>query len=300
MQPLRHTIRFNALTCAGFGLLFLFFAPVVSAFLGAFPELWLRIIGAGLTIHAGHLVWASMRREILRLEVYYFSAGDMLWFLASLWVLVATPLVTDPAGAQATLAVAFMVAAIGLAQLWTHAEATGAGLAPSVSGQRMDHPDYLPLELSRLKAIGVSWLGIKTWVKYWLFALNGIFLAAFFFWPSDLAKITLAAYIATLPLLLALIIVQRGMTRLLGIGHLIPWIPLLIYLLLRLMGDAAGSQITAGTDGWLFTYTIALTGFVALCLAFDVYDIIRWLGGVRRRLGSPAEQASRSQERSVS
>jgi len=295
MQPLRFTLGLNAATCAAFGLLFVIATEATSQFLGNVPEVWLRGVGALLIVHSGHLVWASVRRSIHRLEVYYFSAGDLLWFLASLCLLLVPGLITTGAGVIATMAVAIMVATIGLAQLWTHAEATGAGLPPLVFEKRPDHPDYLSADLSRLAALGQSWLGIKTWVKYWLFALNGAFLAAFFFWPSDVAKVSLIAYLATMPLLLAIMIVERGLTRLLGVGHLIAWIPLVVYLGGRLSGDAFGPHLSFTADGPLYLYTATLLGFVIVCLAFDIYDLVRWFAGAKSRLGSKTEMNRRQQ-----
>ncbi|RMF10390.1 MAG: hypothetical protein D6763_05840 [Alphaproteobacteria bacterium] len=253
------------------------------------------MVGALLILHSAHLIWASVRRSIYRLEVYYFSIGDLLWFLASLVLLIVPGLITTSSGAIAALVVALLVANIGLAQLWTHAEANDTGLPPLVLEKRPEHPDYLPTDLSRLAALGKSWLGIKTWVKYWLFALNGAFLAAFFFWPADIAKIILIAYLATMPMLLAIMIVQRGLTRLLGIGHLIAWIPLVIYLTGRLLGRSFGSQLSLENDGALYIYVLVLLGFVTVCLAFDVYDLVKWFKGARSRLGSEAEMQRRHQ-----
>lgn len=299
MQPLRFTLRLNALTCAAFGLLFVFASKATSQFLGGFPEIWLRVVGAFLVLHSVHLVWASIRRSIRHLEVYYFSAGDLLWFLASLYLLLAPGLITTTSGAIFTIVVGVIVALIGLAQLWTYAEATGAGLPPLVFEKRPEHPDYLPADLSRLAALGHSWLGIKTWVKYWLFALNGAFLAAFCFWPSDIAKVSLIAYLATMPLLLAIMIVERGLTRLLGVGHLITWIPLVVYLCGRLWSDAFGPQLSLDSNGPLYLYTATLLGFVVVCLAFDIYDLVRWIGGARSRLGSTTEMNLRKKNEAI-
>jgi hypothetical protein len=148
----------------------------------------------------------------------------------------------------------------------------------------------MPAHLTRIGAIAQSWLGMKTWVKIWLFALNAVFLFALSFWPHDAVLVILAAYAATLPLLLSIMIMQRGLTRLLGIAHLIPWVPLLAYLFARVAGDVAGPQITYSTDPSLFLYILILSAFVAVCLAFDAYDLARWVRGDTARLGSNAKQ----------
>ncbi len=287
MNRVRWALRINVVTCVVFGVLFLLFAPGVGSYLGAFPPMLLKILGAALLFHSAHLLLGSVRAEISMGEVYYFSAGDILWFLGSLLLLVSMGLVTTPHGAIATIVVAVLVAGIGLAQLWYLSEAVEGARSDSSSS------DYIPQHLSRLGAIGLSWISLKTWVKIWLFALNAVFLAAFFYWPTEFSQVTLAAYVASAPILFALMIVQRGLTRLLGIAHLIPWIPLLAYVGLRISGDFAGRQITYQDNAGLFTYAIVLFGFVAVCLAFDVYDLTRWVRGDRARIGSQMDLASR-------
>ena len=63
-------------------------------------------------------------------------------------------------------------------------------------------------------------------------------------------KFLLIAYLATMPLLLAIMIVERGLTRLLGVGHLITWTPLVVYLSGRLWSDAfvAGDTQSAWSE----------------------------------------------------
>lgn len=290
MDGVRWALRSNVVTCAVFGMLFLLLAPEVAAYLGAFPPLLLNIIGAALLFHSAHLLLGSFRKTVLPFEVYYFSAGDFLWFLGSLLLLVSTELIATTHGAAATIVVAVLVGAIGLAQLWFLAEANEKAHSDSSSS------DHIPQHLTRLEAIGFSWMRIKTWVKIWLFALNAVFLAAFFYWPTGFSKVIIAAYFATAPLLFALMIVQRGLTRLLGIAHLIPWVPLLAYVALRLSGDLAGAQITYQDNAGLFTYALVLLGFVAVCLAFDAYDLARWARGDRARIGSPRDLASRQRQ----
>ena len=297
MQATRIMLSLNTLTCVGFGVAFLILAPTIGRFLGEVPPLWLRVIGAGLVLHGVHLLIVSLGKTVSRMHIYYFSAGDLLWFLASLLVIVATELITTTGGVMTTLAVGLMVASIGLTQIWTFAEATGSGR----NGEDAQEPSdwYLPAHHSRWKAIGVSWLGMKTWVKLWLFALNGAFLCAFFFWPSPLAKIIVGAFVASGSLLLATMIDQRGLTRFLGLAHLIPWIPLLIYLLLRLSSDRVGAQITVEADPALFSYVSLLTGMVTICLLFDIYDLHKWFSGANGRLGSPSETRLKSSSTSM-
>lgn len=290
MDSVRFVLRLNVATCAGFGLLFLLATNSVSDFLGSFPILALQVLGAGLLLHSLHLLFASLRKNVIPFEVYYFSAGDILWFLGSLLLLVGTGFVSTINGVVATILVGTLVAGIGLAQLWFLFE------AEENTDQHFSTGDEIPDTFDRLQAVGFSWMRMKTWIKIWLFALNAVFLFALFYWPSELAQIVLAAYFASAPLLLAFVIAQRGLTRLLGIAHLIPWLPLLVYLVLRLTSDMAGIQVTPESGSGLFAYTVVLTLSVAACLAFDFYDLVRWLRGDRARIGSPNDLSARGYE----
>lgn len=142
------------------------------------------------------------------------------------------------------------------------------------------------------RQIGRSWLGMKTWVKLWLFFLNGVFLAAFSFQYDPLSTWTLLAYAASGPLLVGIARVQRGLTRFLGIAHLIPWIPLQVYLATRLSSDRVGPRLTIDGDPHLFVYSLVLGATVTVCLVFDVWDVVRWIRGERFIIGSREAHAA--------
>jgi hypothetical protein len=144
----------------------------------------------------------------------------------------------------------------------------------------------LPSELSRRRAIVASWRAMKTWIKIWLFGLNGLFLASLFYLPEPAARFILTAYVLSGPLLAAMMIWQRGLTRLLGLAHLIPWLPLVFYLALRLTSDFAGPWLTRATAPGMFWFFLILLLAVTLCLVLDIYDFWRWMRGDRFRLGS--------------
>lgn len=127
---------------------------------------------------------------------------------------------------------------------------------------------------------------MKPWVKSWLFLLNAIFLAAFAFTDDPAATWILVGYVASGPLLAWIMIRQRGLTRLLGVAHLIPWTPLLIYLILRVCSDIAGPIVSISTNPVLATYLYVLLVCLLVCLALDTWDVIRYSHGERYVLGS--------------
>ncbi|NBC96888.1 MAG: hypothetical protein GVY27_11100 [Deinococcus-Thermus bacterium] len=108
-------LRVNAVSCLGFGGLFLAVPGRVSAFLGATPVWLIVALGLGLLANAAHLQWAA-RRQPRDWEVRYFSLGDAAWVALTLAVLAAGAWVTSPAGQSAAAAVAVGVGALGALQ----------------------------------------------------------------------------------------------------------------------------------------------------------------------------------------
>ncbi len=266
MTSLRQMLRLNALSCLIFGALFAILPGTVVAVLGNPPTGLVRAIGIGLLLNGLHLVLAAGRAQLRRGEVMWFSLGDLGWWTGSMALLASGVWVTTGLGIVLTAAVAAGVAGIGLAQLFqlglTRPGARSGGVA-----------------VAHWRQIGASWMAMKLWVKIWLFVLNGVFLAAFAVMPSDLFRVTITAYVATGPLLLAFAFHDGGLTRAAGIGHLIPWTPLLIWLLAGL----ASGAFAGGEAG----YAAALALAVAVCLSFDIYDVGRWMRGQRDPLGYP-------------
>lgn len=259
MASLNHILRLNAASCLGFGTVFVVGSGTVSAFLGTIPQQVLIAIGVGLIANGVHLSIASTRAVPRRAEIVWFSLGDLLWWTASLAFVAAGVCFTTLSGVVSILVVAMAVAALGVAQL--------AILGVSKSGlSTKDH----------WRRIGRSWLSLPLWVKIWLFAMNAAFLAAPFFLSWADAHVILIAYAATGPLLLGFAVYEGGLTRLMGVGHLLPWIPLLGWL---------GYWLTA-TDHRIeaVAYVAFLTGLIAICLVFDIYDLLRWMRGERRIL----------------
>lgn len=135
--------------------------------------------------------------------------------------------------------------------------------------------------------IAASWLSMKPWVKTWLFFLNTVFLAAFAFLEDPAPKWILLAYAASGPLLAWIMVKQRGLTRLLGAAHLVPWVPLLIYIILRLTSNIVGPTVSLAVMPFLAGYLYLLLTCLVVCLSLDAWDVIRYVRGERYVLGSP-------------
>ena len=262
MASINNILRLNAASCLGFGTVFLVGSGTVSALLGTIPPQVLIAIGVGLMANGVHLSIASTRAVPRRAEIVWFSFGDLLWWTASVALVAAGVWITTLSGVVGVLVVAMAVAALGVAQL--------AILGVSKSGlSTRDH----------WRRIGRSWLSLPNWVKIWLFVLNAAFLAAPFFLSWNDGHVILIAYAATGPLLLGFAVYEGGLTRLMGVGHLLPWIPLLGWLGYWLTD--ADHTIEA------IAYVAFLTALIAICLVFDIYDLFRWMRGERSVLIAP-------------
>lgn len=287
MDCLRTALRMNAASCVLFGALFAAMPAGVAGFLGVSSANAVAIIGVGLLINGGHLLVASWRSRLRPKEVYYFSTGDLLWVTVTLALVASNSLLTTPASVAVSLAVAAFVGTVGVLQLW------------ALSRERTPAPadDHLPDHLPVTSAIIASWLSMKRWVKYWLFVVNAVFLLALVFWPDPFARFTLAAYVSSGPWLVGIMVHQRGLTRLLGMAHLIPWIPLVTYVALRLTSGVVGPQLSREAMPGQWTYAVFLLAIVGTCLAIDIVDVWRWYGGERYRLGSMNAARARASSR---
>ena len=116
-MTLSTVLRLNALSCLGFGVLFLAVPGPVATGLGTPPAWLVAALGAGLIGNAA-LLWLSARggRAPRRAEGLFFCMGDAAWVVATLALILAGVWIVTPGGRIAALAVAVMVGALGLAQ----------------------------------------------------------------------------------------------------------------------------------------------------------------------------------------
>jgi hypothetical protein len=277
MDKLRVLLGVNALSCLVFGFLFAVWPGEVAGWLGVQASWLLQATGAMLLINSVLLAIAARSPKVQPWQVALFSAGDLVWFTATLYALAFNWPVTTTHGHWAALAVGLGVGGLGLAQVFVSSSIAGFWR----DGATAD--DHLPASLNTPQAASHSWLSMKRPVLAWLLFLNGVMLAALFYTHTVEAKVILAAYVASGPWLAAMVAAQRGLTRLLGLGHLVPWSPLMVYLLMQVLAPASATAMPLSLLG----LTLATVG---LCLALDAYDVWRWFSGERFRLGSPAAQ----------
>ncbi len=261
MTSLAYVLRLNAASCLGFGALFMGAPGAVAGWLGQVPPPVIVWLGLGLLLNGGHLLLAARRPVPVAAEVLWFVAGDMLWWLATLGLVATGVWITTPAGTALAGLVAVGVAGMGAAQAFL----LGMHRAGRTAG---DH----------WRRIGRSWMAMPAWVKLWLTVLNAAFLAAPVFLTWEAARVVLLGYVASGPLLLAFAGVAGGLTRQMGLAHLVTFVPMLVLLL---TGALMPDKTAAG-----FGFAIVFVTLVCLCIVLDLYDLLRWQRGDRAVIGA--------------
>lgn len=113
---------------------------------------------------------------------------------------------------------------------------------------------------------------LPVWVQIWLKILVGVLaLSVPFAFVRREAVWTVLALIGGVAAVMFLYS-QFGMQRILGLGHILFWTPLIVYLLKR-----RAHWRVAGT--WAGKWIVAAVIVLAISLAFDFVDVGRWLMG---------------------
>jgi hypothetical protein len=112
------------------------------------------------------------------------------------------------------------------------------------------------------------------WIKVWLNILVGVLaLSIPFSFVRVEARWSLLGLVAGAGGVM-LLYSQFGYSRILGLGHVVAWTPLVVYLLAR-----RASWQVAST--WAGKWIVAAVAVLLVSLAFDYVDVIRWLLGER-------------------
>ena len=135
---------------------------------------------------------------------------------------------------------------------------------------------------ARLSDCARSFLALPRWVRWWVGAvlvpINALPLAAL---NTPTGRVAAAASLFVVCTNIPIMLVERGMSRLMSIPHLIAWIPLVIVLLWRLQSLQAPTEVER-------ILAIALIVTNGISLFFDAFDSYRWLRGERAVPGKPA------------
>jgi hypothetical protein len=112
------------------------------------------------------------------------------------------------------------------------------------------------------------------WVQIWLNILAGTLALSL---PFSLVRVearwTLLGFVLGAAAVLSLY-AQFGYSRLLGLGHVVFWTPLLAYLLAR-------RRHWRVNETWAGKWIVATVCVLTISLAFDYVDVARWIAGDR-------------------
>lgn len=113
---LRLFLLANAVSCAGFGLLFLIFPTKSAAFIGTPPIALVGLTGAVLAINALLLAMTAWRWRDNVTLIWFFVLGDIGWVVATVLLLGLGLWIQGPAATTLAALVAALVGALGYGQ----------------------------------------------------------------------------------------------------------------------------------------------------------------------------------------
>ncbi|WP_286742160.1 hypothetical protein [Aquabacterium sp. UBA2148] len=139
--------------------------------------------------------------------------------------------------------------------------------------------------LSRLFTIWHSYRSLPLWVQVWV---GGILVPAnaTAFLLTDTPSGHWAAWAAVFVVAtnVPIMWVEQGMSKLMSVPHLVAWIPLHVFLALRLTGSAGATPMDEA-ERVLIIVLLVVNG---ISLAFDLIDSLKWWRGDRHVPGHPA------------
>jgi hypothetical protein len=112
------------------------------------------------------------------------------------------------------------------------------------------------------------------WIQVWLNILIGVLVLSI---PFSLVRVEARWILLGLVLGVAGVVFLyslSGYSRLLGLGHVVAWTPLVIYLLAR-------RSRWRVAETWSGKWIVAAVSVLIVSLAFDYLDVIRWVLGER-------------------
>ncbi|MCC7248604.1 MAG: hypothetical protein IT473_08270 [Lysobacter sp.] len=132
-----------------------------------------------------------------------------------------------------------------------------------------------------------AWASFRTlprWVQAWVgLCLVPVNLAPFFMLHTATGRAAALAMSVVIVTNVPILLWERGMSKRLSLPHLVAWVPLCLWLGLRLVSDAPMSQSETALAWTLFVVNI-------VSLAFDAIDSAKWLRGDRAIAGAASHE----------
>lgn len=130
----------------------------------------------------------------------------------------------------------------------------------------------------RLMQCWRSFRAVPLWVQIWV---GGILVPtnalAFFLLDTWAGQLTAVAAVFVVLTNVPIMLMERGMSKLMAVPHLIAWYPLVIVLWVQLLSGSS-PETTAAWESAFMVLVIVING---ISLMFDTKDSIDWLRGHR-------------------
>lgn len=136
--------------------------------------------------------------------------------------------------------------------------------------------------ISRWRDSMRSFFALPRWVQLWVgVVLVPVNVAPFFLLDTPVGRAAAIASVFVLLTNVPIMLHARGMSRLMSVPHLIAWIPLVPYLVARLVFKMP----VINAEVLLASALVVVNG---ISLVFDMMDTMRWLCGRREIPGQPS------------
>lgn len=113
---LKTVLNLNAASCIFFGVIFVMFERVVSAFIGTVPEIVIMMLGAILIVNGLLLILVARQENPKRSHVMTFVIGDFAWVGLTIILLILGIWITNPYAMILALIIAVFVGSFGVLQ----------------------------------------------------------------------------------------------------------------------------------------------------------------------------------------
>jgi hypothetical protein len=113
----KSTLYVNALFSISCAAIILIYPTQVAVWLGIENTSYLTLLGSGLLIFAVFVIGVAYYKSTIKAWVYIVSVQDLMWVLASIWVVLSNPFGFSFFGLVLTSVVALFVGVFGSVQI---------------------------------------------------------------------------------------------------------------------------------------------------------------------------------------
>ena len=125
----------------------------------------------------------------------------------------------------------------------------------------------------------LAFLRLPLWVQVWVVVLGLVVISCVAFLHTTEGRWAAVALLVVLVGNGILLWRDRGLSRAMGLPHLLAWLPLMIYLSARLLTDGRGPKMVYAEQPALYVWTLTYLCTITVSVMFDVADVARWMLG---------------------